>query len=316
MDNTAGKLLEILIPTLNRDEPLIRNINNIMSIIEKNDLYSYVGIIISDNGSDIESFERLKDYLNKHCSIDYQLYRQETNIGIEKNSLFLIEKASAKYVMTLGDDDYFTEKFLIDSLNYLKSGDYSGIIPNYIPVDIDGKQIAPLRDEIAADKIYDQDSLWICDRGHQLSCLIFLREGLIESYKKNVRPNVYPFLYFLAYSLTQGKMVHITREPFSCTLIQKKNWNYEKDNLMGELMCVIDCLPYNSDADKNKQIRIMVQRNIGRYCNKNTYIHPIRMIKRINTYDVSDKTKRLLKEQYIKQIITWPYRKMKQTSKK
>ncbi len=302
------KLLDILIPTLNRADSLIKNLENIQAIVAKNKLEKEIGVIISDNGSEAASFKKLESFVEKQFSLDVKLFRQKENIGIEKNCLFLLDQSSAEYVMTLGDDDYFQEGFLLAAMEYLRSHKYSGIIPNFISVDAEGNKISSPRDKIAPDKVYDRDSLWICDRGHQLSCLIFLREGVRDAYLKKVRPNVYPFIYFLGHNLARGEMVHITKFPYACTGLQTKNWDYSFDNLMGEIMCVIDCLPYQNKKDRRKQLKKMLKRNAYRYCNKRTYLHPIKLINAIRHYSVSTYTKFLLTFVYFKHVLLIPVR--------
>lgn len=291
-----GKLLEILIPTLNREKNLIENIDSIQNYIIKNNFIDKIGILISDNGSTEASFREVEVYMKEKCTVNYQIYRQNENIGIEKNSLFLLGKSTAKYVMFLGDDDYFTENFLVLAMNYLESGAVTGIIPNFYQVDEHRNKISQCRDEIKEDKFYDRDSLWICMKGHQLSCLIFSRCGVYEDYVRDVRPNVYPFIYFAAHSLMKGKMVHITREPFENTFIPKKNFDYSFDNLMGEISIVFDCIPYADKKEKVRTVRYMIGSVSGRYCNIETLRNPVKMIKRIKNYNVSNLTKRILYE--------------------
>lgn len=305
------RLLDILIPTLNREEELIKNVRNIQHMVVSKNLGNEIGIIISDNGSAYESFKKLDSFLKNKCSIQYELFRQEKNIGIEDNVLFLISKSHAKYVMTLGDDDYFTESYLLSAIYYLRMGKYVGVISNPYAIDKEGKKIGEYRDPITKDRIYDKEDLWISDRGHQLSCLIFLRTGVVEAYRKNVRKNVYPFVYFLAYNIQKGEIVHITREPYGVTTIPKKNWDYSFDNLMGELCIVFDCLPYQSLDDKKRQLRKMILENANRYCNRQTYFHPIKLYNKVESYEVSNTIKDILKKVYLQQCLTLPFRLVK-----
>lgn len=304
------KLLEILIPTLNRDKELIDNLKSMQDMIIRNNLSEEIGIIISDNNSTEESFSNLKTYLDNDYHVDYQLYRQDINIGIEKNTLFLLKKSAAKYVMTLGDDDYFTEGFLLLTLEYIRTGEYTGIIPNYYEIE-NGKRTSVIRDEIGEDKIIDKSSLYLSDRGHELSCLVFLREGVLDAYLKNVRPNAYPFVYFVGYNLSRGKMVYVTREPFARTNIPKKNWDYSFDNLMSEFTIVLDCLPYADEKDKKHQLQRTFEWHKWRFCTRKTAMHPIKMINRISNYAVSNTTKKVVLETYLKYLGSIPVRKIK-----
>ena len=297
------KLLQILIPTLNREESLIRNLRNIQQYILDNDLSEKVGVIISDNGSTYDSYAKLYSFVKNYITIDVSCYHQNENIGIEQNILFLLDRAESEYVMTLGDDDYFTEQYLLISLSYLEKGNYTGIIPNFYLIDAKGEKINTFnyREPIQDDQIYDRKSLWISIRGHQLSCIIFKLEGVAESYRKNVHPNAYPFIYFIAYNLSRGKMILVTREPFACTMIPKKNWDYSFDNLMGDIACVIDALPYENKTEKMHQLQVMVRNEVKRFCNEETIKHPFRLFKQISRYECSRLTRLIIIEQYFMQ---------------
>lgn len=308
MDNN---LLDILIPTLNREQALIRNLENIQKIILNNGLKNDINIIISDNGSELTSFEAIKNYLGKDFRVEYRLFRQEKNIGIENNVLFLIDQSNAKYVMTLGDDDYFTENYLIIVINYLRIGNCTGIISNSYPIDINGKRIGSNDDKVTEDIIYNKQDLWICGRGNQLSCLTFMRRGVVESYKKNVRNNVYPFVYFMAMNIERGNIIYISREPYAVTVIPKKNWDYSFDKLMGEYAIVLDCLPYQDKNDARRQLKIIIDKNAWRFCHKATYFHPIKFLRRVINYQVSDQIKVIIIGTFIKYLFTIPFRRFK-----
>lgn len=310
-----NRLLDILIPTLNREDSLIKNLRLIEQILSTNRLCDDIGIIISDNGSTEASFAILKNYIEKNCRIQCSLFRQKYNIGVEKNVLFLISQSEAKYVMTLGDDDYFTEEFLLHAMDYLKSGKYAGIISNPYPIDSDGNKIGQCRDAIKEDRIYDKTNLWICDRGHQLSCLIFLRDGVVEAYKKNVRSNVYPFVYFMAYSIQRGEIIHITKNPYAVSMIPQKNWDYSSDNLMGEIAVVFDCLPYQDERDKKHQLYRMIMDNAYRYCNKDTYFHAVKVFNMIMQYDVSPLVKKVMIKVFLVHWLLLPLRVLVYISK-
>ena len=287
-------MLDILIPTFNRAEPLIKNLELIQKYLE--DIadefdVSLISVLISDNGSEDCAFDLLKEYLETKYKYNYHLFRQEKNIGVEENVIFLIEHASADYVMTLGDDDYFSIGYLRIVLDYIKEGRITGIVPNYYIVDETEKPNGIIRDPIDSDKEYTIDDIWICERGHQLSCLVFKRDGVVDSYKKNCRSSPYPFLYFLAYNLEKGNLVHVTKEPFKNTVISKKNWNYDFDKLMGELAIAIDCLPYKNSKSRSRNTKIIVERNAYRFCNFETYKHPMKAIRKISRYKVSGSLK-------------------------
>lgn len=75
-------------------------------------------IIISDNGSDDDTWDILKEYEKIDNRI--LLYRQNCNIGAEKNFAFVLQKARGHYFMWAACDDWWAPEYienLADGLN-------------------------------------------------------------------------------------------------------------------------------------------------------------------------------------------------------
>lgn len=82
------RLLNILIPTYNRDKELILNLSRIKRYIRVLGIENDVNILISDNGSSQNSISILRNYLESCGTDNFKLFIQQKNLGIEDNSLF------------------------------------------------------------------------------------------------------------------------------------------------------------------------------------------------------------------------------------
>jgi len=96
--------LSILIPTYNRSKKLLRLLNNIeeeISYIGKTNLK--VDVVISDNASIDDTGNVVASFISHKYRLSY--FRQDTNVGFDRNIKFLYEKADSDYVWFLADDD-------------------------------------------------------------------------------------------------------------------------------------------------------------------------------------------------------------------
>ena len=98
-------LVSIGLPTYNRADDLKACLANLTSLDYKN-----IEIIISDNHSADTTVEVCKEYIKKDRRIRY--YRQKTNSGVYRNSLFVLEKAKGKYFFLASDDDIRDKTYL------------------------------------------------------------------------------------------------------------------------------------------------------------------------------------------------------------
>jgi len=234
--------ISILIPTYNRSKFLIKNLKHLTRIIKENNFTTQVEIIVSNNCSTDDTHSQVANFLKKSSrKISISYYKRKTNTGLEQNALFTLSKATAEYVMFIGDDDYIDEKYLIKILKEIKhDSKITAIIPSIQAIDIYGNKLQQGRDLKKKNQQYRQGFFnCLCNswRGHQLSGLLFKRKGLLLSYKTNFVSNIYPFIYFLSYSCFRGKTLHITDYPVLVTTpgIDKKDWNYGKDGLVTEV---------------------------------------------------------------------------------
>ncbi len=238
--NNEKILLEILIPTYNREKDLKKNLLILSKYIIDNNLEEEVRILVSNNNSSDRTQEVL-DKLSEELNIDLKPYKQLENIGLEKNALFVLEKASSEYVMYLGDDDFISNDYLSEIVRLLKEDkEISVIIPSIQPITVDGKLLPPGRDMDKKTAFYEKGfksclkNSW---RGHQLSGVTFKREGVLTEYKNSEVNNIYPFIFFVAFNTLRGRTIHLTKFPVKVTAApqNKKDWGYKNDGLISEI---------------------------------------------------------------------------------
>jgi glycosyltransferase involved in cell wall biosynthesis len=243
--------ISILIPTYNRANYLIKNLQILSNFINELNLNNKIEIIISDNCSSDSTELKVTDFINNNLDIRIQFFRQNSNLGLEKNALFVLAKAQSEFVMYLGDDDYIMKDYLKYSIEHLNNNSKTAlIIPNFIPVNIEGVQLGIGRDDKLPNRLYNSgfnNCLINSWRGHQLSGLIIRRKGLLESYQFRNVGNIYLFIYFVSFSCLMGDTYHFTEFPVNVTQPgqENKDWNYGKDGLLNEIFNNYLKLPIN-----------------------------------------------------------------------
>lgn len=280
--------LTICIPTYNRKEQLKKNLIMLLRYIDELNFHNYIKIIVSDNNT--KGIEKLKDFFEKYDSIYF--YIQKENVGPEKNFINVINLAKTQWVMLLGDDDYIQKEYLNLVMEYIQEDDLTVIIPNFYTVDEFGNNYGRkknYRDPITEDKRFPQGSLKLMFKAHQMSGLVFRKKNIIEKYLKNVKRNYYLQMFFVGENLLRGKAIHITRYPLANSVIKKKNFNYNIDNLIDHVLYNIEGL----DIDKNEKLALekyFISHDAKfRLGNRKAWIHPLKMISKINNYEIETK---------------------------
>lgn len=239
-------LLDILIPTYNRVEPLKRNLGLLIDYINRLECKDNVCIIVSDNFSSDSTFDEL-NILKSNTDIKIIIYKQEENIGQEKNTVFTLSKSSAKYSMLLGDDDFLQFEYFKKVIESLDSCEPTCIIPSFIAKKIDGG-IVGYRG-LGENKKYTKGFSSVLDLailGHQLSGLVFLREGTLERYLSNEKyRNMYLFIFFVGFNCFRGNILCLTEYPLDVTVGVKKYWSYGDDALFNEMVKNVPLLSKN-----------------------------------------------------------------------
>jgi glycosyltransferase involved in cell wall biosynthesis len=113
-------ILSICVPTFNRGYMLDDFFGNLERAIlgVEND----IEIIVSNNSSLDNTDQICKKWLDKFDkTLKVRYFKQEVNIGLVKNILYLLKKSEAKYFVLIGDDDRFIPQGFRSSLGVLRS---------------------------------------------------------------------------------------------------------------------------------------------------------------------------------------------------
>lgn len=109
-------LVSVLIPCFNHEKYIVNSLES----IKKNN-YKFIEIILIDDGSKDNSFEKAEKYLekNKHYFYGYKCLKQE-NQGVTKTLNKMIKLSQGEFITLLASDDYLTENSIKDRVEYLK----------------------------------------------------------------------------------------------------------------------------------------------------------------------------------------------------
>jgi glycosyltransferase involved in cell wall biosynthesis len=231
--------LSILIPSYNRSVHLKKNCSAVLKYIFDCSLEGDVRLVVSNNCSSDDTFEYLTDLAKNHPS-SVDVVNQSDNIGSVNNVLFLLGYANAEYVLFLGDDDYLHPEYLSVVMDKIRHSDVGVIIPSNIGVSEEGEYIGFSRDIDLPNSNMNKgfkaclEHSW---RGHQLSGLVFKREGLHDACVKYDIKNMYLFIFLVALSAFNGSVIHITQYPVSVTRPSQasKGWSYGDDGLIFDI---------------------------------------------------------------------------------
>ena len=109
-------ILSICIPTYNRGDVLKKCIDSIVG----NRVFSEeIEIVVSDNCSTDCTKQLMKDYCNRYRNISY--YRQDVNIGGERNFIFVLEHAKGELLKLHNDYSIFTEEGFKSLLEHVRA---------------------------------------------------------------------------------------------------------------------------------------------------------------------------------------------------
>lgn len=129
-------MVDILLPTYNTNEKYLRE--QIESLI--NQTYKNIKIYISDDSS-VENnvLDIIDEYKNKDSRII--VFKQDYNIGYNKNFEFLLKQSTANYIMFCDHDDIWHEDKVEKSLSKVKDNKCSLVYTNCRQIDEDGNSI-------------------------------------------------------------------------------------------------------------------------------------------------------------------------------
>ena len=109
--------LTIGIPTFNGSKYIREALDSMVAQFDEIDR-KQLEILISDNASTDDTQEIIKEYLDKYPEI-FSYYKNQENVGFDRNVDLLFKRARGKYVWIFGDDDIIHENSLKKVLNFL-----------------------------------------------------------------------------------------------------------------------------------------------------------------------------------------------------
>jgi len=139
-------LLTVGIPTFNGQAYLAQAIESVLSQLNQNNL-AEVEIIISDNASTDDTEQIVRKFANTYSNT-IKYFKNEVNVGFDRNVDYLFRKAAGRYVHVLGDDDYLSDNAIDKILGVIKRGvDYGILLLNI------GFLHIPTNTELPVDKL-------------------------------------------------------------------------------------------------------------------------------------------------------------------
>ena len=152
--------LAICIPTFNRDYLLDKMLEQVVPIV----MEFGIPVYISDNASPDNTGAVVRKYQELYSNINY--FRQETNIGPDKNFEFLLTHSEAKYKWLIHDSSYFLRKDLEVILSALASDNY-----DFVVIGSKGRT-----ERLGSDRVYLDSNDLLQELGWHMtlvSCLIY-----------------------------------------------------------------------------------------------------------------------------------------------
>ncbi len=122
------KTLTIAIPTYN-GAPTIKRLLD--SIFIQNFSKDDVDVIVCDNCSTDNTLEILKPFHNK-----IKIFKNETNLGGDRNFRLCVEHSESEYVWIIGDDDFLRSDAISEALEKITKEKYACIFVNFSLYDI------------------------------------------------------------------------------------------------------------------------------------------------------------------------------------
>lgn len=234
-------LIDILIPTYNRSVDLIKNLQHLSTQIGNDGLQNEVQILISDNCSpDSTQFDVAKFIASEFSAgISIQYFRTSENIGLEKNVINILSKATSEFVLWTGDDDYLAEGYLAYLVGLITERPSIGcVIPGLASLYADG-HVVPARCEEFDEKFVEKgfDGAWLYSHfAHQMSGLLLKSAGLLDSYLSNQQyRNPYLFIYFVANRMLAYDTIYAPIYRTQVTVFNQKDWGYNCVGLLDEV---------------------------------------------------------------------------------
>ncbi|MEQ9298396.1 MAG: glycosyltransferase [Cyclobacteriaceae bacterium] len=257
-------ILQILIPTFNRAMALEKNLGHLKQEIGGLAHPDNVEIFISDNCSQDETRQVVKDYdLISQLRIKY--HRQQKNIGLEANVLWLLKNTESPYILWCGDDDFLSEGYL----DFVLSSISDELVPPGLIIPglsslLENGILSPGRakidDPISIPSGFE--AAWAYSHlAHQMSGLVMKREGLYEHYVDfEEYRNPYLFIHLATYELLNRPAIYAPSFDTKVTVFNAKDWSYNEVGLLDEVFK--SYYPFKSQLGEKQLIELLIRFSI------------------------------------------------------
>ncbi len=230
---------QILIPTYNRCNDLKKNLEYLKSEMLKDQLMPEFGIIVSDNASTDGTWPMLQGIKVKwKDEVKLDIVRNETNVGLEQNTVNLLSFATSEYIIWLGDDDLLAEGYLKFINEKFKDNQLGWMIPGVLSIDGKGNivDVRPANFQYQEYSAGFEALYQVSHFGHQLSGLVLKRCGLLEAYlSKQQWRNLYLFITFLVLNQVKHSGIYAPHYKTLVNNFNSKDWGYNEVGLLDEV---------------------------------------------------------------------------------
>jgi len=120
-ENSVVDFISVGFPVHNGEKYIFNAINSILS-----QSYKHFELIISDNASTDSTSEICKEFARRDSRVIY--YRQESNIGANKNFKFTLNKAKYEYFVWMAHDDEWHPKYIESCILALNEDSAASIV--------------------------------------------------------------------------------------------------------------------------------------------------------------------------------------------
>lgn len=258
----ASPLLSICIPTFNRSDCLKECLNSITIQFRDPKVLDRVEIVVSDNASQDGTFGVVQEFQNQYSNIVYK--KNQTNFGVDRNILQVVDMAKGKYVWLLGDDDSLFSDALVYLLNFLETDKADYIIANCWGYNktLTDRALKYPNLSISEDKLYEHLSDYVIQAPHNrdlvgllcgLSVQIFLKQ--LWTNKQNKEKDIGTNAVHM-YTLTT-----VMKDRRFC-LLAKPCVKVRADNIRWDVFDGLETLKKRSDLTKQALLKILTEYNI------------------------------------------------------
>lgn len=247
--------LSIIIPTYNRAEYLKQCLNSALA----ND-YQNLEVLVCDNASEDNTFQIINSF--KDARLKY--FKNERNIGPERNILKLLENASGDYIFFLTDDDLLNKNAVLETVKIINKYSDVGVILSALNI-LDDKTGKLLKDYT----FYKKDNLFrpgkdallaMFNAGHVFSRVTIKRELMdIEGYKRHIG-SFYPQMYLLGSAMKKLPVFYTNKRLVTHRVNNKIYWEYSDDYMFKPLIRLIEDIASDEAGLKDKMMKQIILR--------------------------------------------------------